>query len=463
MSLIMSDRTPIHTIETIFEPIPSPEYITPQERLFFEMMEIQAGRNRACPSMYMKFTTNSKNGGFLFQTDTTELERSTDRAYGGTDKVAARRAQITASELYLQSVGASNELSNPGPDTVRDFKPAIDETYVFLPELFNLGAVNTPPALCEEDLNSEAIKAKILTDLASVKGKIANGEQLYTPYLLEGTQLTATGYYQELAHMVETNIDLLILKSPIPYLFSTSEFNRGRLLPSCIPVSTEKGDVETGYCDRLNNTNFILGETAWIVAQYKDFAYTLGKNARGWVYLGGENTENRYISPEYYDAEFPISIFTPKELINYVWKPKIYAHAVSDCSSLAKRALIRMGLRVSPYSGDLFDDLEAAGLKPQFYSTPEELDELSTQGVYFIQLMAPTKTEGVYSSAHLYIAAIDNTRELKAISLVFNTRDGNGNMVYPIGSHVSNRAEFEGQLNRGRRLKFVKIAGIKNE
>lgn len=427
------------------------------------MMEIQATRNNSCPSMYMRFTIDPKNGCFLFQTDTPELERSTDRAYGETDKLAARRAQITASELYLQSVGASNELSNPGPDAVRDFKPEIDNTYEFLPELFNLDAVNTPPTLDEKDLNPNGIKEKILRDLSSVKEKIAGGAQLYTPYLLEGTQITATRYYQELIHIVQTDIDSLILQRPIPYLFSISEFNRGRLLPSCIPVSTEKGDVETGYCDRLNNTNFTLGETAWIVAQYKDFAYVLGKNARGWVYLGGEKAENRYISPEYYDTDFPISIFTPKELINHVWKPKIYAHAVSDCSSLAKRALLRMGLRVSPYSGDLFDDLAAAGLKPQFYSTFEELDKLTAQGVYFVQLMAPTKTEGVYNSAHLYIATIDNTGELKAISLVFNTRDGNGNMVYPIGSHVSNRAEFEGQLNRGRRLKFVKIASIKNE
>lgn len=34
MSLIMSDTTIIHTTEAIFEPIPNPEYITPQERMF---------------------------------------------------------------------------------------------------------------------------------------------------------------------------------------------------------------------------------------------------------------------------------------------------------------------------------------------------------------------------------------------------------------------------------------------
>ena len=433
------------------------EALTQNEALLFSSLEKIGDTTKSCPSLYLQPKEVNGSNGYL--TNVTRLETSITEAYPNQTSTERLRIQAVAVDIYFQSVGWCEELNNPGPDSISRHKPKIDHTYKFLPQLEQLEDIHTPPQLSKESLATENVKALIVEFASGVRHRVEEGTRFYTPYLFNDEQIEATSYYANLAKTIETEIDSLIWKRPRAMVFAQSEFNRVKLLPTSIPGSDQPGDVESGYCDKLNNSNLPKGEIAWGVASYKDeWVYVIGHNVRGWVQIDPTDGNNYHQGRQYHLACFQNSITSPAEFINHVWKPQPYAHAINDCSALAKRALLATGFRVSGFSGDLFDDLENVGLPSSTFASAGELNTLYGNGIYLVQLLSPSKTEGVYNSAHLYVATIDETGELKAVSLVFNTKDGDGNMVFPIGSNISTKAEFEGQLNRGRKLKFVKIA-----
>lgn len=422
---------------------------------FYAELENLGKSTNSCASMPIDVNEQGK----AINPNITLLKRSIENRYSneaGANEADREVIEDCAISLYLQNSGQAEELRSDNPMHVSHVL-AMHKNYPlpnlkdlkFLVELNNLESAIVAPALTAD---SRKTIEYFISGLALPK--IQKGS-LYSPYFLNGVQITVNNYYLALATYIQENMDDLVLDNPFPIIFDETEFNKAHLLPSYLPANLTPNDFDSGQCDAFNNTTFLKGDIAWVVAAYGDWAFVRGKNAAGWVNLSDDTTTS--------NIRLPITSTEPKEtspddLINDIWKKStFYIHGANDCSAFIKRTFLKLGYRVSSYSGDMCNDLESAGLPAQLLTAENQLTTFSEKGLYVIQLLRQIDDQRI--SQHVYLGMIDRKGNFIAVSQVFNTFSETNVPIYPIGTHLSTKLELANHIKKGRHLKFIKIAG----
>ena len=280
----------------------------------------------------------------------------------------------------------------------------------------------------------------------------AAAKELFTPFLDNNGQIEASQFIRDRIAYLRKHITRM---TPLPVIFDRAAATRGRLIPVALPVNPTKNDFDSGKCDMINNTAFMMGQIGLAVASFKNWLFIVGHNAAGWI-----NYPNAKMSLYTKDETPSIKETpTPEDLFNRIWNDRTYyRHAVNDCSASVRREFLRLGHSVSPYSGDLCDDLVKAGLPAAELSTKKSLEIFKEPGLYVLQLLSPAKEIGVFNSRHLYWVVNTKEGKLIAISQAFNPFDKNGKEIFPVGACLQTREDLAYQISLKRKFRAIKIA-----